>query len=92
MGYSNVQGDINVFGTSSLSDLNVRGNAIHYGNFTNYGNTSVANLTASNLTVTGNFIVTATNTQVSNSISIINQGTKTALYVNQNEFPNMTSS
>ena len=87
MGYSNVTSDLNVYGTTSLSDLSVRGNAIHYGNFTNYGNTVVANLTASNLTVTGNFIVTATNTQLSNSLSIINQGTTTAFFVNQNETP-----
>ena len=89
MGYSNVTADLNVYGTTSLSDLNVRGTAIHYGSLINYGNTSLANLTTTNLTVTGNFTITATNTSISNSLSIINQGTTTALYVNQNEFPNM---
>ena len=90
MGYSNVAGDLNVAGTSTLSTLVVNGSTQHYGPITSTNSASFANLVASNLTVTGNFTVTATNTQVSNSISIINQGTKTALYVNQNEFPNMT--
>ena len=45
-----------------------------------------SNLIVSNLQVTN----TATNTQTTNSLSIVNQGTATALYVNQNEFPNMT--
>ncbi len=85
MGYSNVTADLNVYGTTSLSDLNVRGSSIHYGSLVNYGNTSLANLTTANLTVTGNFIITATNTSISNSISITNQGTTTALYVKQDE-------
>ena len=89
MGYSNVTSDLNVYGTTSLSDLNVRGNAIHYGSLTNYGNTSLANLTTTNLTVTGNFTVSSTNTSFSNALSIVNQGTTTALYVNQDEFPVM---
>ena len=89
MGYSNVTADLNVYGTTSLSDLNVRGTAIHYGSLTNYGNTSLANLTTTNLTVTGNFTVTATNTTVTNALSIVNQGTTTALYVNQDESPIM---
>ena len=41
-----------------------------------------SNLIVSNLQVT--------NTQTTNSLSVINQGTTTALYVNQNKFPNMT--
>jgi hypothetical protein len=49
-----------------------------------------SNLIVSNLQVTNTLIITATNTQTTNSLSIINQGTATALYVNQNEFPNMT--
>ena len=49
-----------------------------------------SNLIVSNLQVTNTLIITATNTQTTNSLSIINQGTTTALYVNQNEFPNMT--
>jgi hypothetical protein len=50
------------------------------------GVSSFSNLIVSNLQVTN----TATNTQTTNSLSVINQGTTTALYVNQNEFPNMT--
>ena len=90
MGYSNVAGDLNVYSITSTQDLIVRGDAVHYGNLLSYGASSFQNLVATNLTVTGNFTVTATNTTVSNALSIINQGTSTALYVNQNEFPNMT--
>jgi len=54
------------------------------------GITSFANIIVSNLQVTNTFIITATNVQSTNAISITNQGTMTALYVNQNEFPNMT--
>ena len=85
MGYSNVAGDLNVAGTSTLSTLVVNGSTFHYGPITSTSNAFFANLVANTLTVTGNFIVTATNTQVSNSISIVNQGSATALYVNQNE-------
>jgi len=89
MGYSNVAGDLNVYGTTTLSALTMNG-PISAKNITSTGVLNFANVIASNLTVTNAFIVTATNTQVSNSISITNQGTTTALYVNQNEFPNMT--
>ena len=90
MGYSNVVGDLNVAATTTLSTLVVNGSTQHYGIITSTGSASFANLIANNFTVTGNFTIAATNTSVSNSISIVNQGTKTALYVNQNEFPNMT--
>ena len=90
MGYSNVAGDLNVYSITSTQDLIVRGDATHYGNLLSYGASSFANLTAANLTVTGNFTVSSTNTSFSNALSIVNQGTSTALYVNQNEFPNMT--
>ena len=89
MGYSNVAGDLNVAGTTTLSTLTMNG-SIAAKNISSTGVSNFANLIASNLTVTNAFIVTATNTQVSNALSIVNQGTKTALYVNQNEFPNMT--
>jgi len=85
MGYSNVAGDLNVAGTTTLSTLVVNGSTYHYGPITSTSNAVFGNLVASNLTVTGNFTVTATNTQVSNAISIVNQGSATALYVNQNE-------
>ena len=85
MGYSNVAGDLNVAGTSTLSGLVVNGPTIHYGPVTSTSNASFSNLVVNNFTVTGNFTVTATNTQVSNALSIVNQGSATALYVNQNE-------
>ena len=85
MGYSNVAGDLNVYGTSTLSTLVVNGSTYHYGPITSTSNAAFSNLVANTLTVTGNFIITATNTQASNSLSIVNQGSATALYVNQNE-------
>jgi hypothetical protein len=49
------------------------------------GNASIEYLSVSNLSVTGNLIVTATNTQTTNSIVITNTGTATALKVTQYE-------
>ena len=89
MGYSNVAGDLNVAGTTTLSTLTMNGPITTAQGITSTGVSNFANLFASNLTVTNAFIVTATNTQLTNSLSIVNQGTATALYVNQNEFPNM---
>ena len=86
MGYSNVQGSLNVLSTTSTDNLIVRRDAYVYGNLTHTtGLTSLGNVTAGNLTVTGNFIVTATNTQVTNALSINNAGTATALKVVQYE-------
>ena len=89
MGYSNVAGDLNVYSDTSTSTLTVRSGASFAGGLTATGVSNFANLVASNLTVTNAFIVTATNTQVSNSLYINNFGTTTALFVNQNEFPAM---
>jgi len=86
MGYSNVQGDLNVLSSTSTHTLVVRGDTLLSGNlaamtgFHNFGN-----VTAANLTVTGNFTITATNTQVTNALSINNAGTSTALKVVQYE-------
>ena len=86
MGYSNVAGDLNVYSTTSTQDLIVRGDTNLVGNLTslagfhNFGNVSVGNLV-----VTGNFTVTATNTTVSNALSINNAGTSTAMKVVQYE-------
>jgi hypothetical protein len=86
MGYSNVQGDLNVLSTTSTQNLFVRGDATHYGNLVStVGFATFGNLTAANLTVTGNFTITATNTQTTNSLSINNAGTSTALKVVQYE-------
>ena len=86
MGYSNVAGDLNVLSTTSTQNLTVRGDTVLYGNLTAAaGFHNFGNLTAANLTVTGNFTITATNTQVTNALSINNAGTSTALKVVQYE-------
>ena len=86
MGYSNVQGALNVLSSTSTQDLVVRGDTVHLGNLTaTAGYHNFGNLTAANLTVTGNFTITATNTQVTNALSINNAGTTTALKVVQYE-------
>jgi len=84
MGYSNIAGDLNVYGTTTLSSLRMNGSITAQG-IISTGVSNFTNIIASNLTVTNAFIVTATNTQVTNALSITNQGTATALYVNQNE-------
>ena len=85
MGYSNVTGDLNVFSMSSTRDLTVRRDSILVGNLTVGGTATFQNLIASNLTVTNTFIITATNTSVTNALSINNAGTATALKVVQFE-------
>jgi hypothetical protein len=86
MGYSNVQGALNVLSSTSTQDLVVRGDTLLLGNLTAAaGYHNFGNLTAANLTVTGNFTITATNTQVTNALSINNAGTTTALKVVQYE-------
>ena len=86
MGYSNVAGDLNVLSTTSTQNLTVRGDTTFSGNLTaTVGYHNFGNVTAANLTVTGNFTVTATNTQVTNALSINNAGTTTALKVVQYE-------
>ena len=49
------------------------------------GNASIEYLSVSNLAVTGNLIVTATNVETTNALTINNSGTTTALMVYQNE-------
>ena len=86
MGYSNVAGDLNVLSTTSTQNLTVRGDTTFSGNLTaTVGYHNFGNVTAANLTVTGNFTITATNTQVTNALSINNAGTATALKVVQYE-------
>ncbi|BAT22188.1 hypothetical protein AR679_gp162 [Yellowstone lake phycodnavirus 1] len=84
MGYSNVQGDLNVYSSTSTNTLEVRTGAT-IGTLSVSGPSTFGVLTAANLTVTGNFSVTATNTQVTNALSINNAGTATALKVVQFE-------
>jgi hypothetical protein len=86
MGYSNVAGALNVFTSTSTDSLVVRGDMAIVGNiFAPAGSHNFGSLTAANLTVTGNFTITATNTQVTNALSINNAGTATALKVTQYE-------
>ena len=73
-----------------INTLTMNSAAVTTGTLIATGITSFANIIVSNLQVTNTFIITATNVQSTNAISITNQGTMTALYVNQNEFPNMT--
>ena len=49
------------------------------------GAANIEYLSVSNLLVTGNLIITATNTQTTNALVITNNGTATALKVTQNE-------
>ena len=86
MGYSNVQGALNVFTSTSTQDLIVRGDTTHVGNITAVkGYAAFGNVAVANLIVTGNFTITATNTQATNALSINNSGTATALKVVQFE-------
>jgi hypothetical protein len=73
-----------------VNTLTMNSAAVTTGSLTASGTSSFANIIVANLQVTNTFIITATNTQTTNSLSVINQGTTTALYVNQNEFPNQT--
>jgi len=49
------------------------------------GNANIEYLSVSNLSVTGNLYITATNVQTTNALTINNSGTMTALKVTQNE-------
>ena len=86
MGYSNVAGALNVFTSTSTQDLIVRGDTTHVGNITAVrGYAAFGNVAVANLVVTGNFTITATNTQTTNALTINNAGTATALKVMQFE-------
>ena len=86
MGYSNVAGALNVFTSTSTQDLVVRGDTLHLGNITSVkGFAAFGNVAVANLVVTGNFTITATNTQTTNALTINNAGTATALKVTQSE-------
>ena len=75
IGTSLPRANLDVYGTVRFgSSLNVSGNANVMGN-----------LTVSNLIVTGNLVNVTTNTQFSNSVTINNAGTSTALKVVQLE-------
>jgi len=84
--YGNTLSNINSSNiTQPFTSLSVSGSTTLSGPVLSSNTSNFANLFVSNLTVTGNFIVTATNTTVTNSLSITNQGTTTALLVRQDE-------
>ena len=83
MGYSNVTGDLNVVSTTITRDLNVRRDSTFVGNVNIQGTTNMQNVFASNLTVTNVFTISATNTSFSNSLTVNNFGTTTALFVDR---------
>ena len=96
MGYSNVTGDLNVqstissqnvyvFGSTNLNTLTTADGVTVNGTLSVPGNASFGKITTANLTVTGNFTVTTTNTAFSNALSVNNSGTATALKVVQFE-------
>jgi hypothetical protein len=86
MGYSNVAGALNVFTSTSTDSLVVRGDTLHTGNIVAVkGYAAFGNVAVANLIVTGNFTITATNTQTTNALTINNAGTATALKVTQYE-------
>jgi hypothetical protein len=82
---------LNVYGVSNLStttvngSMNVTGSLATLANLYVPGNANIEYLSVSNLSVTGNLIVTATNVQTTNAFTINNAGTATALKVTQNE-------
>jgi len=82
---------LNVYGVSNLStttvngSMNVTGPLATLANLYVPGNANIEYLSVSNLSVTGNLIVTATNVQTTNAFTINNAGTATALKVTQNE-------
>ena len=77
--YINTQ-DLNV-----SSVMNFTGPLATLANLYVPGNANIEYLSVSNLAVTGNLYITATNVQTTNALTINNSGTMTALKVTQNE-------
>ena len=67
------------------SNMTFTGPLATLSNLTVPGNANIEYLSVSNLAVTGNLYVTATNVQTTNALTINNSGTMTALKVTQNE-------
>ena len=89
---SNAVTTTNVFATTTntqvlsvTSNMTFTGPLATLSNLTVPGNANIEYLSVSNLSVTGNLIVTATNVQTTNALKINNSGTATALKVYQNE-------
>jgi hypothetical protein len=67
------------------STMNFTGQLATISNLYVPGNANIEYLSVSNLSVTGNLYVTATNVQTTNALTINNSGTMTAFKVTQNE-------
>jgi hypothetical protein len=67
------------------STMNFSGQLATFSNLYVPGNANIEYLSVSNLSVTGNLYVTATNLQTTNALTINNSGTMTAFKVIQNE-------
>jgi hypothetical protein len=67
------------------SNMTFTGPLATLSNLTVPGNANIEYLSVSNLSVTGNLYVTATNVQTTNALTINNSGTMTAFKVTQNE-------
>ena len=76
---------INTQELNVASDFNFTGPLATFSNLYVPGNANIEYLSVSNLSVTGNLYVTATNVQTTNALTINNSGTMTALKVTQNE-------
>jgi hypothetical protein len=89
---SNAVTTTNVFATTTntqalnvTSNMNFTGALATLANLYVPGNANIEYLSVSNLSVTGNLIITATNVQTTNALVINNAGTSTALKVTQYE-------
>ena len=67
------------------SNISFTGSLATFSNLYVPGNANIEYLSVSNLAVTGNLYVTATNVQTTNALTINNSGTMTAFKVTQNE-------
>jgi hypothetical protein len=76
---------INTQDITVSSVMNFTGSLATFSNLYVPGNANMEYLSVSNLTVTGNLYVTATNVETTNALTINNSGTMTALKVTQNE-------
>jgi hypothetical protein len=76
---------INTQDLTVSSVMNFTGPLATFSNLYVPGAANIEYLSVSNLAVTGNLIITATNVQTTNSFTINNSGTTTALMVYQNE-------
>jgi hypothetical protein len=82
---SNLSVTGNVYASNAVTTVDVFASTVHTSNARVTGTLVSEYIVVSNLSVTGNFYITATNTSTTNSFTIDNTGTTTALIVRQNE-------